>query len=120
MKEHERGLDHMTPAQLVRTVLEDCRRSGLPFGDAWELAIAALQVAKTRGRRTEREAEQERWRTALEWARPAFRSAYLRSPRGSGSAPSSSFCDAPRRETERDRWDPRGELACTRKRRSIL
>lgn len=63
----------MRPPEKVRRYLAAERSAGSPFEPAWRRALASA-LDDVDGN------EARAWRGALEWARPAFESAYRREP----------------------------------------
>jgi hypothetical protein len=71
------------PGDLVvaRLILQRQRRAGVPFGEAWEKALAALPEPERNGRPLEhRDIDRSYSLSALEKTREAWESAYLRRP----------------------------------------
>jgi DNA-binding CsgD family transcriptional regulator len=67
------------PPQEVRHLLQEARRRGEDFHDAWEIALTGVFWPGRFLTRTER----DEWAEALEWSRPYFRAAYY----GEGTDP---------------------------------
>jgi hypothetical protein len=65
-----------SPAENVRELLAAARRRGEPFQAAWRGAIETACPADPPDSSTRARREADAWRTALEWARPAFRRSY--------------------------------------------
>lgn len=66
----------MTPAAHMRVVLQAARERGLPFAEAWQLAIQTLPRPTTPTLRVERRA----WLEELAWARGFYHCSYVGRP----------------------------------------